>query len=388
MSLRDELTKAIQATDELSARKRKWQPGVEWLGTEGTVTTDAMQGDPEWASILRAWDLDPDEFQIVEPVLFNSWGGEDGLTNRQFKAKVVRRVHSHVDLEPLIAQAMKHKPRRREFAGEAVLNVVLADWQIGKADGDGLEGTIQRIIDRRGAVVDRVKELRKIGRDVSHLNVLWTGDSIEGCVGHYPAQAFAVEVDRRDQVKITRRLLTDSLQEWSRHFATVTVAAVAGNHGENRNAGGKAFTGPHDNDDLAIVEQVSEILAANPEAYGHVRFAIARDNLTVTVPAADWIIGITHGHVTRSGANAEGKLRSWWEKQAAGKQPIGDADVLVSGHYHHFRAADWGGCFWLQAPALDGGSEYWRVATGEVSEPGMLTFVTTKYQRVADVAVL
>jgi hypothetical protein len=42
----------------------------------------------------------------------------------------------------------------------------------------------------------------------------------------------------------------------------------------------------------------------------------------------------------------------------------------------------------MQAPALDGGSEYWRVATGEVSEPGMLTFVMNTHQRVADVAVL
>ncbi len=388
MSLKDEFTKAIQAAEELTARKRMWQPGVEWLGTEGTITTDAVSGDPQWDSILRAWDLDPVEYQIVEPVLFNSWGGPDGLMNRQFKAKVIRRVHSAVDLEPLITEAMKHKPKKRSFEGESTLNVVLADWQIGKADGDGLEGTIARIIDRREAVIQRVLELRKIGRPVAHLNVLWTGDSVEGCLGHYPAQTFSVEIDRRDQVKITRRLLTDSLQAWSKHFETVTVAAVAGNHGENRGSGGKAFTGAHDNDDLAIVEQVSEILAANPDAYGHVRFVVARDNLTLTIPSAGWILGITHGHVTRNGANAEGKLRSWWEKQAAGKQPIGDADVLISGHYHHLRVADWGGCFWMQAPALDGGSEYWRVATGEVSEPGMLTFVMNTHQRVADVAVL
>ena len=116
MSLKDELTKEIASAGELSARRRRWVPGVEWLGTEGTVTTDAVQGDPEWASILRGWDLDPDEFQIIEPVLFNSWGGEDGLNNRQFKAKVIRRVHAHVDLEPLIARAMKHNPRRREYS--------------------------------------------------------------------------------------------------------------------------------------------------------------------------------------------------------------------------------------------------------------------------------
>ena len=388
MSLRDEFTKALQVADELEARKRKWQPGVEWLGTEGTITTDAVSGDPEWDAILRAWDLDPGEYSIVEPVLFNSWGGPDGLLNRQFKAKVIRRVHAAIDLEPLIAQAMKHKPKRRTFEGTSTFNVVLADWQIGKADGDGLEGTIARIIDRREAVIDRARELRKIGRDIAHLNVLWTGDSVEGCLGHYPSQTFSVELDRRDQVKITRRLLTDSLQAWAKHFETVTVAAVGGNHGENRNAGGKAFTGAHDNDDLAIVEQVAEILAANPDAYGHVRFAVARDNLTVTVPSAGWILGITHGHVSRNGSNAEGKLRSWWEKQAAGKQPIGDVDVLISGHYHHLRVADWGGCLWMQAPALDGGSEYWRVLTGERSEPGMLTFVMNPTARACDIAVL
>jgi len=233
-----------------------------------------------------------------------------------------------------------------------------------------------------------VKGLRKLGYGVPHLNVLWTGDSVEGCLGHYPSQTFSVELNRREQVKATRRLLTDTLQAWSKHFDGITVAAVAGNHGENRNAGGKAFTGADDNDDLAVVEQVQEILSANPDAFGHVRFVIARDSLTLTIPAGEWIVGITHGHVTRSGANAEAKLRSWWEKQAAGRQPIGDADVLVSGHYHHFRVADWGSCIWLQSPALDGGSEWWRVSAGEVSQQGMLTFITTNDKRATEIAVI
>ena len=388
MSLKDEFAKQAQSAEVLTARKLQWNPGVEWLGSEGTVTTDSVTGDPEWDSILVAWDLDPDEFQIVEPVLFNSWGGTDGLLNRQFKAKVIRRVHSDVDLAPLIAEAMKHKPKKQTYEGAATLNVVLADWQIGKADGDGVEGTIRRIITCRDAVVERAKELRRIGRPIAHLNVLWTGDSIEGCVGHYPSQTFSVELNRRDQVKVTRRLLSDSLQTWSKHFETVTVAAVAGNHGENRNAGGKAFTGVEDNDDLAVVEQVSEILAANPEAYGHVRFVIASDSLTLAIPSAGWVLGVTHGHLSRNGSTAETKLRSWWEKQAAGRQAIGDSDVLVSGHYHHLRVADWGSCLWMQAPALDGGSAYWKATQGESAGTGMLTFVMTETQRATDLAVL
>ena len=387
MGLRDEFTRVVQTAEEASARKRMWTPGVEWLGTEGTVTTDAIKGDPEWADVLRKWDLDPNEFQIVEPVLFNSWGGEDGVNNRQFKAKVVRRTHASADLEPLIANALKHKPKKHKYEGDDVLTVVLADWQIGKADHGGVEGTIQRIINAREALIQRVKGLRKVGRKVASLNVLWTGDSIEGCLGHYPSQTFMVELDRRDQVKATRRLLTDSLQEWSKHFEQITVAAVGGNHGENRN-GGKAFTGVQDNDDLAVVEQVAEILAANPDAFGHVRFALAKDALTLTIPSAGWIVGITHGHVATRGSNAETKLQRWWEGQAAGRQPIGDSDILITGHYHHLRMADWGGCMWLQAPAMEGGSEWFRQATGQVSQAGMLTFVTTESERVTDLAVL
>lgn len=387
MGLREEFARVVQSAEEPKARKRKWTPGVEWLGAEGTVTTDAIKGEPEWADVLRKWDLDPEEFQVVEPVLFNSWGGEDGTNNRQFKAKVVRRTHAAADLEPLIAQAMRHKPKKRNYDGEAVLNVVLADWQIGKADHGGVEETIRRVLEAKESVISRARELRKIGRPVARLNVLWTGDSVEGCLGHYPSQTYAVELDRRDQVKVTRRLLSDSLQAWSKHFEEITVAAVAGNHGENRSTG-KAFTGAQDNDDLAVVEQVAEILAANPDAFGHVRFALARDALTLTVPACGWIVGITHGHVATRGNGAEAKLQRWWEGQAAGRQPIGDADILVTGHYHHLRVADWGGCVWLQAPAMEGGSEWFRQATGQVSQIGTLTFVTTEEQRVTDLAVL
>lgn len=388
MSLRDELT-AVANEGELTARKREWRPGVEWLGDEGTVVSEPGPASVEadWDEILRRWDLDPAHFQIVEPVLFNTWGGKDGQQNKQWKAKVVRRSAPAVDLEPLVREALRRKPSKRTFTGDGTFNVVLGDWQIGKADGDGLEGTIQRVIDARERVIERVRDLRRIGRPLGKLNVLWTGDSVEGCVGHYASQTFSVELDRRDQVKVTRRLLADSLMAWSKHFDSVTVAAVGGNHGEYRK-GGKAFTGLHDNDDLAVVEQVQEILAANPDAFKHVRFAVARDSVTCTIESAGWILGLTHGHVAGGSGAPEKKLRDWWQKQAGGKQPIGDSDVLVTGHYHHLRVADWGGCFWLQCPALDGGSEWWRVAMGEQSQAGMLTFGMYPDVRVADIEVL
>jgi predicted phosphodiesterase len=202
------------------------------------------------------------------------------------------------------------------------------------------------------------------------------GDLVEGCDGHYDIQTFTVEVDRRDQVKIARRLLRDALIRWSKLVPEITVAAIGGNHGENRK-NGKSFTTLADNDDVALVESVAEIFGANPEAYGHVKFAIPTDELSLTLEVKGKIVGITHGHLARGGTGPEAKLRRWIADQTLGRQAIGDCDILVSGHYHSLKMADWGGVKWIQAPALDGGSIWWRQSTGEIADVGVLTFLVS-----------
>lgn len=371
--------------------KAEWRPGVEWSGSEGVVTTKPIEGmqQPEWKAVLSVFELDPDEYQVVEPVLFNAWHGPsaDGpVLYRQWKAKIVRRRHqTYADVTELIDEIRRHKPTaKRTPTGDGAFVVVLADWQIGK---DGSGGTVRRVLAAIDAVEHRVKELRRLKRPLGRLFVLWTGDSVEGCVGHYEMQTFLVELDRRSQVKVTRRLLRDALIRWSRLFDEVVVVAVGGNHGENRRES-KAFTTFGDNDDLAVVEQVAEVLAGNPEVYGHVKFVFPPDHLTMTVEVSGWILGLTHGHIARESGAAEAKLSRWYERQAGGKQPIGQADILVTGHYHHLRVADWGACTWLQAPALDSGSEWWRLSRGSDAATGVLTFAVYPDRKVADLEVL
>lgn len=388
VSLDDALDNLLKTTEinsvqktEPRQRKAEWTPGVTWEGNEGTVTTEAFEGEvkPDWSQVLRMWGLDPEHFTVVEPVLFNVWGDTNGILNRQWKGKVVRKGKQETaDIESLIKEIKKHKPHKpKEIAGDASLVVCVADWQTGKRDGDGLKGLVGRWLDAIDDVEFRLKELKKIGRSIDSITVLCLGDLVEGCDGHYDIQTFTVEVDRRDQIKIARRLLRDALIKWSKLVPSITVAAIGGNHGENRK-NGKAFTTLGDNDDVALVESVAEIFAANPEAYGHVNFAIPTDELSLTLEVHGKIIGITHGHLARSGSGGvESKLRRWIADQTLGRQKIGDCDILVSGHYHSFKFADWGGVKWLQAPALDGGSVWWRQSTGEVAEVGVLTFLVS-----------
>jgi predicted phosphodiesterase len=377
-------TSENNTTQPMESRKRsaEWTPGVSWDGNEGVVTTEAMVGDthPDWSGVLRIWGLDPDNFAVVEPVLFNVWGNADGALNRQWKGRVVRKgAKERADIDHLIQEIRKHKPRERKplIEGAASLVVVAADWQVGKKDGDGLKGLVGRWLQAIDDVEARYKELKKMGRPIESITVLCLGDLVEGCDGHYDIQTFTVEVDRRDQVKIARRLLRDALIRWSKFAPEITVAAIGGNHGENRK-NGKAFTTLNDNDDVALVESVAEIFQANPEAYGHIKFAIPTDSLSLTVEVGTKIIGITHGHLARAGAGVEAKLRRWIADQTLGRNKIGDCDILVTGHYHSLKMADWGGVKWLQAPALDGGSVWWSQSTGETADVGVLTFVVSE----------
>ena len=389
MNLDDALENLLKTTENnttqpMESRKRsaEWTPGVSWDGNEGVVTTEAMEGDthPDWSGVLRIWGLDPDNFAVVEPVLFNVWGNAEGALNRQWKGKVVRKgAKERADIDHLIQEIRKHKPRERKplIEGAASLVVVAADWQVGKKDGDGLKGLVGRWLQAIDDVEARYKELKKMGRPIESITVLCLGDLVEGCDGHYDIQTFTVEVDRRDQVKIARRLLRDALIRWSKFAPEITVAAIGGNHGENRK-NGKAFTTLNDNDDVALVESVAEIFQANPEAYGHIKFAIPTDSLSLTVEAGTKIIGITHGHLARAGAGVEAKLRRWIADQTLGRNKIGDCDILVTGHYHSLKMADWGGVKWLQAPALDGGSVWWSQSTGETADVGVLTFLVSE----------
>jgi predicted phosphodiesterase len=398
MSFSDDLESLLQPVENpieppaQRVRSADWQAGVQWRGEEGTITTGLMDGEvaPDWSAVLRIWGLDPEAFDVVEPILFNVWGDPDGVMNRQWKGKVVRKfAHSdRADLEVLIRDARKMRRSAPPVVVDsgAWLTVVVADWQTGKKDGDGLEGLVDRWLSAIGAVEKRWKELRKIGRPLEGILVLCVGDLVEGCDGHYAMQTFSVELDRRDQKKVARRLLKEALVAWSKFAPAIKVAAVGGNHGENRKKG-KAFTTFNDNDDVALVEEVAEILAANPEAFGHVEFAVPRDALTLTVEVAGRIVGITHGHLAGGGQTVEAKLRGWMANQALGKQPIADCDILVTGHYHHFRMADWGGVVWLQAPSLEGGSDWWRQLSGQTSQRGVLSFTVTA-EGVGDIQLI
>lgn len=360
-----------------------WEPGVTFDSArgQGTVTGVSETPDPDWSVLLRAWGFDPERF-FVDPdlgVQVRTWeaavgGGE--VRQLWYHRATIRagRARDRADLEQLLAEVRRHRPRARpQVDTDITLVVALADWQTGKGEGGGSDALVGRVLALADALPRHVRRLARIGRRPSRLVMLGMGDLVEGCGDDWYAMgSFQQDLDRRSQVTLVRRLLLKLLEQWVPLVPEVLVACVPGNHGENRRAG-KAFTTFGDNDDVAVFEQVADVCAQSA-ALDHVRFVIPRDELTVTLDVHGKILGAAHGHQLRRGAGPQGKARAWLADQALGQTPIGDADILITGHYHHLQVVDFGPRLWLQCPALDGGSRWFTDTAGARATVGTLTF--------------
>jgi hypothetical protein len=151
------------------------------------------------------------------------------------------------------------------------------------------------------------------------------------------------------------------------------VLPVGGNHGEVRNGGGQSFTDFSDNFDVGVFEPVADQLAENPR-FEHVRLHIPRADLTQTVDVHGHILGLFHGHQAKRGASVSQKIDNGLAGQMKARAPIGDADILLNGHYHHFLARSIGPRTHIQVPALDGGSDWFDQTAGGREPAGQVLF--------------
>lgn len=368
-------------TPNLLARKEKpkaaegspWQAGVVFDGKEGEITTKSKtEPVANWDEELLAWGFDPELYEVVEPVRFSTWQTYDERQLWAYKAQIKSRSKfsaSELETLTLPVKRDRRKPKDRP-TGSHTLVLPIGDWQIGKDDGDGLEGTVARIEASFDSVLDRAEFLRKSGYEIGSLLIASLGDLGEGCNGHYEQQTFSVALDRRDQNKVIRRLARNAMMKWATEFESVTVAAVAGNHGENRR-GSKSYTSTNDNDDVAIWEAVAETLSVRPDLYGHIKWHLPQGELSISVQVGNKIVGLAHGHQARSG-----DIARWWQGQALGNRAVADADILLTGHFHHTKCVEVSKNRWhIQCPAMDGGSNWFEESAGKGSTAGQLTFL-------------
>ncbi|MEU0343327.1 hypothetical protein ABZ092_31330 [Streptomyces bobili] len=356
---------------------------IEIKGDEADVTVrgETFEDNESAATaVLQGQGLDPAEWTVTG-LRSSEWtmaNGDTGVSTRFTFARCVSVAEAtRPPIDELIA-ALDSTPVNvievlPDTDGEEYTFVIaLGDMQFGKIDGDGVEGTLQRTIDCLNRAAELLVEYR-MRFNIRHVHVAWLGDHVEGFVSQGGANTWRTQLTLNEQIRLTRRVMLHALLLLAPVCKRLTMAAVPGNHGEAVRISGKGVTrydDSHDTESLIAVKDAAEL---NPDRFGHVEFYVPdTDELIVVVECSGTVVGHAHGHQWRPGKHFE-----WWKGQAFNQaSPMHLVDLLLAGHLHHEFIDTDGWRTFLQPPAMESESTWWRHARGTTGAPGLIVAVT------------
>lgn len=344
-----------------------------------TATTGAKPAgfDPTHDNLLQDRGYDPAEWRITS-LTDSEWdvqtkAGTD--TFYAFKFTAVPRGAGEAEapnIDELIA--VVSEPRditEQQFSideadfPKAAWVHALGDLQLFKIDGDGVEGTIRRVLASIDAGALQYQLARMEG---SHVHIAWLGDCIEGFVSQGGKNAWRTNGTITEQVRLLRRIMLYAIDAYAPYCKRLTVVSVPGNHDEAMRH--PVNTRSDDSWAVDALVAVSDAIALNPDKYGHVEcYVPGVDEQDVTLEIGGKIVTHLHGHQFRIGREWD-----WWKGQAFGGQQAGLAKLMLYGHQHHFSVDSKGDRLRVCVPALEQESTWWKHKTGEVGAPGGLVF--------------
>lgn len=354
-----------------------WRPRME-IDSDGgfLVSTPRPAGEmPDAVEILAEFDLDPNAWS-VESLRKSRWQNHAGDWLEAYRVSLKpfqKSLNSELDLDvdQLISEVSKWKPGKSEkqTSGELAYVFAPSDQQIGKKNGsDGTAESIERILKGTERAVNRLKELRKIGRSIGTVVIALPGDHVEGNVsqgGKLQSQA-ASDLGLTEQTRVARRLLLAQVKAFAPLCERLVIPVVNGNHDEVTR---QVIADPSDGWNVEIASAVQDACAENPNL-GHVEFRFPeKTHQTLAIEINGTMLGLFHGH------QAGRDVTKYLSSQAAGQTALGMCDVWISGHYHNYKSMDIGHRFWVQAPTTDPGSSWFRDRHGMDSPTGVLTMV-------------
>lgn len=377
-----------QRTTETSSDGSK---SVEFIRDRPITLEDAR----EW---IRSSGDDPDNYTLsVRSIAYGQGLSSNRMSATPKRGVIVDPGVERVDPLEVLSRLRETvppiflAPPAVEPVEDSAFVISINDIQLGQSYNGGSARVIQQFYDFINLARQRIVELHGLGRKLSTLVIVGGGDLVEGCV-IYGNQAFNLDMDRKQQIEGVVGLILHAIDTLGPLFTSIKVLAARGNHGENRIAG--KYTTLGDNDDTHAFEMAKLALQRDPEFKDKIEWVIAESEAGVAIDVFDWVLATTHGDIYAkgvAGATIDKKAHTWMKNMALGRKrfgKLGDADVLITHHFHHDKMSDWGACLWRQTPSQDNGSPYFEMATGEYSEPGMLSFVMTESTRYQDEAVL
>lgn len=364
----------------------------------GLVTTEPVKpGDYQgaFAKVYQLAGLNPDDYRIVDDtVRFSSWQQSsrppgsvkrDIVTLYAYRARFQRITALDLRTEALVkelAQSFRvRRPRRTPGTGlgEPCSYVPLwADWQYGKNEtrpGDpgetGVEQTTHRIERAIEASIDRIKFLRKHGRNITGITNAFMGDPTEGVADSYVNQSHIIEKGMVDQIHLALARMRDIAE------ALLPLADdeprmlfVLCNHGQMSRKGTKTnVTTDADNvqNHLALLLRDYIVGPKMPD----VEWVLPDDQMIVTPTISGVPVAASHGH------KMTGSEDSWLLRQTAllAAQRGVAPRVWLTAHRHSQDVRDLGSIHRIQAATADGGSKHFTDGSGIYSTPGTTTLL-------------
>jgi len=361
-----------------------WRAKLD-IGVDGGyfISTPRTAGElPDAIDLFKDFDLDP-EVWVVVSVRKSRWQRYDGEWLEAARVNVKPAFQKHgvdIDYDALVDHIQKWKPGKIEkVSGPLYAIYAIGDTQYGKDAGGGTEETINRVLRGLDAAVARHKELLKLGRPIGTVVLPQLGDCIEGTSSQKGMVIGRSDLGVTQQIRVGRRVLMAWIKAFAPLCEDLIIPVVPGNHDEPHRI---TMLDPIDSWQIEIVAAVQDACSENP-ALSHVRFCYPpADHATLALDLGGTVLGLAHGHQAKD-------MGKWISGQATGRTPVGSADVLMTGHFHHFRADQIGPRLWVQVPAMDGGSAWFRDKSGLESPTGIVSLVIGEgYDPRRDLAVL
>lgn len=350
-------------------------PNKDWAaqavidGDVGEVTSTPQTSDKitDFSQILEEMNISSEEFEIDGSAKISKWQTFYGEWLTAYKFRIVRKS-TQTNIDDLIQLVKNVKPHPEAVVdGEYAFVFAAGDLQLGKSDADGTEGIVMRYRDSLQKAVDKAYELRHL---IGPILISWVGDCIEGMVSQGGKNARRTELSTTQQAKLLRLLMTETIKAFAPLTNDLRVVSVPGNHDEAQRE--PVSTDFSDSWAVDALVAVSEALAFNPEAFGHVKCEVVPfDELTTTVEVAGTVITHAHGHQW-----SRGKHWEWWSGQHWGGHRPGEADILICGHLHSGVYEQQNFKHMIRTPAFEKESTYFRHRTGLVGNPSAVTFLT------------
>lgn len=358
-----------------------WQPRSEVdTATGGYVVTKPFEPghEPEHADALGEFGLDPNQWAVTS-VRRSRWQKYDESWLESVRINLVpvgRTATDQADADALMAIIDKWRPAKSKNVISADLGTFVApagDLQLGKPDGGGSAETVNRFLAESEAICNRLRADLPRGTKAAEVVLPWLGDCIEGVSSQGGRLVMRLDLTPTQQVRVYRRLMWAQIKAFLPLAERIVIPVLPGNHDQAHRIGDQMATFHDDSWAIEGASAVMDGINEHADLRDRVSFLFpGHDELTITLDVAGTNIAMTHGHVF-----GRDPLK-WWNDQAGGRQPAGDADILLAAHSHHLRVQDHGGGrLFMQIPALDGGSNWFRHKRGDESRSRMISFWTS-----------